>query len=74
MYDTWTIRSRTLLSRMFHPHTYVISQRFYVPVHFISEVQGPYSGLGLVKLNAQPIHELVEFCWLCLTISRVRLG
>ncbi len=31
-------------------------------------------GLGQVKLNAQPIHRLVELCWLWLTISRVRLG
>jgi hypothetical protein len=36
---------------------------FYIPMHFIPEVRGPYSGLGLVRLNAQPIHGLVEFGW-----------
>jgi hypothetical protein len=29
----------------------------------------PYPGLGWVRLNAQPIHGLVEFCWLWLTTS-----
>jgi hypothetical protein len=35
---------------------------FYVPVCSIPEVRGTYSGLGLVGLNAQPIHGLGKFC------------
>jgi hypothetical protein len=45
----------TYVSSPYDTSTYVISRCFYGPVPFIPEVWGPYSGLGLVRLNAQPI-------------------
>jgi hypothetical protein len=69
---TGTICPRTLRPLMLHPSTFhpstIRSVRyipaFYVPVRFIPEVRRTDSGLGLVRLNAQPINGFVEFSWL----------
>jgi hypothetical protein len=55
-YDTSPYVTSLYISSPCDTSPYVISRRFDVPVRFIPEVCGPHSGLGKIRLNAQPIH------------------
>ncbi len=73
--DTGMILPFTLELRMFHS-VWNIPVR-YIPAFLRPRTFHPWSAGTIfreVRLNAQLIHGLVEFCWLWLTIFRVMLG